>query len=166
MKELSSSMMDPSKLKKEFDGCINSNKHLFVIFYMEGCGPCNAARPEWKKIKNFVGEKDFVCADIENIHVESLQNEKIKEKIAGFPAIMYIHGKNEIETYEESNVLNKDRGVASFVEWVNSKVKNTGGSRKKSKKRKHLKKKKHKTKTKKRKKRKKRLTKKVRFLLP
>ena len=24
--------------------------HVFILIYMEGCGPCNATRPEWSKM--------------------------------------------------------------------------------------------------------------------
>ena len=36
---------------------IKEGKQVFILFYMEGCGPCNATRPEWKKIENVLKNK-------------------------------------------------------------------------------------------------------------
>ena len=38
---------------------IRTGKNIFALIYMEGCGPCNATRPEWKKIGNVL-QKDLV----------------------------------------------------------------------------------------------------------
>jgi len=35
-----------------FDKMVNDGKNVFVLIYMEGCGPCNQTRPEWTKLKN------------------------------------------------------------------------------------------------------------------
>jgi thiol-disulfide isomerase/thioredoxin len=34
-----------------FDKYVSQGKHVFVLIYLEGCGPCIATRPEWKKLK-------------------------------------------------------------------------------------------------------------------
>ena len=39
---------DISQLKNS----IYSNNDIFMLIYMEGCGPCNQVRPEWKKLEN------------------------------------------------------------------------------------------------------------------
>ena len=45
---------------------IRTGKNIFALIYMEGCGPCNATRPEWKKIGNVL-KKDIT------------KNEKIRQ---------------------------------------------------------------------------------------
>jgi len=51
--------IDPkTKNSKLFNEYVEKGKDVFVIFYLEGCGPCNATRPEWKKIENAL--KDFL----------------------------------------------------------------------------------------------------------
>jgi len=108
---------------------IKNGKKVFVLFYMDGCGPCSTTLPEWKKIKNVLKYKndDYVIA-----HVEESLLDKIKylpSKVSGFPTMMYIseNGK-KVENYENSNIQKKDRTIDSFVEWVESKT--SGGSRK------------------------------------
>ena len=59
--------MTPIKMLNDY---IKNGKHIFLLSYMEGCGPCNATRPEWKKIQNVLEEKykhkynDIVVVDI------------------------------------------------------------------------------------------------------
>ena len=36
--------------KNLVDDMIKGKKHVFILIYMEGCGPCNATRPEWSKM--------------------------------------------------------------------------------------------------------------------
>jgi hypothetical protein len=88
----------------ELNNAIKNGNHVFLLIYMEGCGPCNATRPEWEKVKNVLKEK------YKNKYIHLPLNP------AGFPTMVYISqkGKN-IQNYED---LKKDRKVDSFVEWI------------------------------------------------
>ena len=51
------------------DKMIKQGKDIFMIIYMEGCGPCNATRPEWTKmeqtLKNqYSNKNNLVLMDI------------------------------------------------------------------------------------------------------
>jgi hypothetical protein len=89
---------------------------------MEGCGPCNATRPEWSKIKNvlssnFLKKNNIVVAAIDHELADKLTN--LKTKPTGFPTMRFITNGGIIsENYEDSNVENKDRTIDSFVEWI------------------------------------------------
>jgi thiol-disulfide isomerase/thioredoxin len=145
-----------TKNTKLFNQYVEDGKQIFVIFYLEGCGPCNATRPEWKKIENVLKDKyknndNIVIADVDQ---ELLKEIKLISQPKGFPTIRYISDKGKTsEDYEDSTDLNdaeKDRKVDSFVKWINSKIKKqSGGQRRKTKKRK-TKKNKRKTNRKKR----------------
>ena len=37
----------------------NKDAKIFILFYMEGCGPCNETRPEWSKLRNVLSN-DFL----------------------------------------------------------------------------------------------------------
>jgi thiol-disulfide isomerase/thioredoxin len=96
---------------------IKSNKKVFILVYMEGCGPCNATRPEWSKIKNvlekYKNNKNVLIVDMEN---DLLQNNKIKklnslQNIIGLPTIRII--KRDVHEDYEGN-----RDIDSFVEWI------------------------------------------------
>ena len=113
--------------KNIVDDMIRGKKHVFILIYMEGCGPCNATRPEWSKMadtlqKQYSKNKDIVIIDINKDLLSSIKH---VGSINGFPTMKYITDKgNTIENYEDSSVKNKDRSVDSFINWVESKVLN------------------------------------------
>jgi len=105
------------------------NNHLtdkddknFILFYMEGCGPCNATRPEWSKLNNvlsnnFLNRDDIVIVSIDKDLVSKLKN--IGKEPNSFPTIRYITKEGKVnENYEDSNISKKDRTIDSFVEWI------------------------------------------------
>jgi hypothetical protein len=115
---------------------IKRGNQIFLLIYMEGCGPCNATRPEWKKVENILGEKyknkhdDIIVADIDHTllkYVKPLFNP------AGFPTMKYISQKGKYtQDYEKADISNKNRQVDSFIEWIEKTIKrnNSGGGRK------------------------------------
>jgi hypothetical protein len=120
--------IDPkTKNTKLFNEYVEKGKHIFVIFYLEGCGPCNATRPEWKKIEHVLKSK---YAKNENIIIADVDQELLKEikylttQPKGFPTIRYISNKGKTsEDYEDCpDVKDKDRKIDSFVKWIDSKM--------------------------------------------
>ena len=95
---------------------------IFLLIFMEGCGPCAATRPEWAKLKNvlsddFLNRDDIVVASIDHELCEQLKN--LKSKPPSFPTMRFITGGgDDVENYEDSSIENKDRTVDSFVEWI------------------------------------------------
>ena len=120
------------------------NKHLtrkddkiFILFYMEGCGPCNATRPEWSKLKNvlsndFLNRDDIVIVAVDHVLAGKLKN--IGKEPNSFPTIRYMTHAGKInENYEDSDIPKKDRTIDSFVEWIQLKsgennITTSGGS--------------------------------------
>jgi thiol-disulfide isomerase/thioredoxin len=120
------------------------NKHLtdkdnkiFILFYMEGCGPCNATRPEWSKLKNvisdgFLNRDDIVIVEVDHELAGKLKN--IGNEPNSFPTIRYLTNEGKInENYEDSDISKKDRTIDSFVEWIQNKsgeknITTSGGS--------------------------------------
>lgn len=106
---------------------IRGKKHVFILIYMEGCGPCNATRPEWSKMahtlqKQYSKNKDVVIIDINKDLLSSI---KSIGSINGFPTMKYLTDKgNRVENYEDSSIKNKDRSTDSFINWVESKMLN------------------------------------------
>ena len=120
--------------KKNYNHLIEKlNKHLsnkdakiFILIYMEGCGPCNETRPEWSKLKNvlsnnFLNKENIVVVSIDKDLFGKLKHAS-KEPMS-FPTIRYMTNAGEkTETYEDSEVSNKDRKIDSFVEWIKLKT--------------------------------------------
>lgn len=128
-----------SKNASLLDKYIEQGKDVFVLVYLEGCGPCNATRPEWKKIKNVLENKyknnnNIVVADVDQEVLDEIKS--IKNKPLGFPTMFYMNKKDNIhENYEEcTHIKEKNRSIDSFVHWIESKVKNKhlqkGGNKK------------------------------------
>ena len=113
--------------KNIVDDMIRGKKHVFILIYMEGCGPCNATRPEWSKMahtlqKQYSKNKDIVIIDINKDLLDSVKN---VGSINGFPTMKYITNKGHtIENYEDSSIKTKDRSLDSFINWVETKVLN------------------------------------------
>ena len=114
---------------------IDEGKHVFILFYMEGCGPCNATRPEWKKLETVLQHKyrnnnNIVVADIDQEELKKIKH--LPKEPSGFPTMLYIHKNGSGENYEESSsVKDKNRSVDSFVEWIEGNVPSlqTGGKK-------------------------------------
>jgi len=123
--------IDPTTKNTEmFNKYVKDGKHVFVLFYMEGCGPCNATRPEWKKLENVLSHKhkhnnNIVIVDVDQDVLKSLKY--IRNQPKGFPTMQHICKKgNHSEDYEDSDISNKDRSIDSFVEWIEHHVKKHG----------------------------------------
>ena len=104
-----------------FDRHVNTdNKKVFVLIFMEGCGPCEATKPEWKKLESYLDDdyknnENLIIADLDQALLSNIK--KLPTQPKGFPTMMYISDKGN--KYEE---YNKGRGVDSFVDWIKSKV--------------------------------------------
>jgi len=103
-----------------FDKMVNNGKNVFVLIYMEGCGPCNQTRPEWTKIKNILGQPQqkmkypgVVIADVDQSECSNINH---ISDLSGFPTMRYISGKgNVVENYEN------ERSIDAFIKWIDSK---------------------------------------------
>jgi vacuolar-type H+-ATPase subunit F/Vma7 len=128
---------------------------VFLLYYMEGCGPCNATRPEWSKLKNTLKHLEK-RDDVAVVDIDQVLSSKIKgvKEPNSFPTIRYITDRgNFSENYEDSKLGDeeKNRSIDSFVKWINlnigEKEKQGGGIIRKRNKsmKKHSKSKKNKT---------------------
>lgn len=105
---------------------VNQGKDVFILVYMEGCGPCNATRPEWAKIESALSQQysnndKLVVVDLNKDYQDSI-SEHLGD-IDGYPTLKYINKKrNIVESYENSPVKNKDRSVDSFIAWIESNI--------------------------------------------
>ena len=103
----------------------NKNGLVFILFYMEGCGPCNATRPEWAKLKNVLPKhilhnKNITIVSINHTLFGNLTH--VKNEPTAFPTIRFIHRSIE-ENYEDAKFpVVKERTIDSFVEWITHKV--------------------------------------------
>lgn len=109
----------------KIDKFIKKGSNVFILVYMEGCGPCNATRPEWQKLESALKDQyakndDLVVVDVNK---DYMSNIKHIGDIDGFPTMKYIGAKGTIvEPYENSPIKKKDRTVDSFINWIENKI--------------------------------------------
>ena len=107
---------------------IINGKKIFILIYMEGCGPCNATRPEWQKLKHVLNKdidnsNEVLVVDIDKDLLAKVKNIKIQPM--GFPTIRFISNKGTISEDFEDSKLNeeyKKRTIDSFVKWIQFKL--------------------------------------------
>ena len=107
---------------------IRTGKNIFALIYMEGCGPCNATRPEWKKIgnvlkKDITKNENVLVVDIDKNLLGKVKNMGSEPK--GFPTIRFITKNGKIaEDFEDCKLSEeyKNRTIDSFVKWINFKL--------------------------------------------
>ena len=104
---------------------IKNGDKIFILFYMVGCGPCEATIPD--KYKNNNKYSNVLVVDIDKDLFSEVKG--LDFQLAGFPTIKYISdgGKKAVD-YEDSTIKVKDRTIDSFVNWIQSTVdKQSGG---------------------------------------
>lgn len=105
---------------------IKNNKPVFILIYLDGCGPCNITRPEWKKLETQYNElfshlskndtnnidNDILIVDMNQELLNTyFNNELVFNDITGFPTIRYIKN-NKYQNY------NNNRRVNDFKNWI------------------------------------------------
>lgn len=104
---------------------IGEGKDIFILVYMEGCGPCNATRPEWAKLESALKDQYSKNNKLAIVDLNKDYQDVVKYlgNIDGYPSLKYInHNGKKVESYEDSGVKSKDRSVDSFINWVESKI--------------------------------------------
>jgi thiol-disulfide isomerase/thioredoxin len=113
---------------------VGDGKHVFLLIYMDGCGPCNETKPKWYEFESKHENDDGVAiVDIEQGSIGDVAN-IIGESPPGFPCMRYIKN-GKVEDYEDCANIDKTklRSLESFDEWLQEKTqkgkKQEGGSR-------------------------------------
>lgn len=101
--------MSSEKEKVEIlKNAIADGKHVFLLIYMNGCGPCNETKPKWREFESKHENDDNVSIlDIEQGSIGDVAS-LIGESPKGFPCMRYIKGKN-IEDYEDCKNIDKKK---------------------------------------------------------
>lgn len=105
----------------------NKNNKIFILFFMEGCTPCNETKPEWAKLKNvlskdFINRNDIVIASIDHELFDKLKH--FKTQPTKFPTILYVtnSGAKEENFGDAVEMKNAERTIDNFVKWIKIKT--------------------------------------------
>lgn len=97
---------------------LDTDKPSFVLFHMNGCGPCSQTLPEWKRLENDYSDNELIgIIDVEMSKLNDIHNEKLKDGVIGFPTMRYIK-KGVCENYEDCKGIAADRSYDSFKKWI------------------------------------------------
>lgn len=103
-----------------------SKKHVFVMFFLNGCTPCNNMKGIWVELAKNNAQKDVLVCAIESDNVQ-----KINPSVTGFPTFCY-YGPNRAVV----KTFSGNRDKEGLQAWINSHVdsgKHKGGTRKQKK---------------------------------
>jgi hypothetical protein len=113
---------NPNLIKKINSHLSKNHNKLFILFFMEGCPPCNETRPEWSKLQNVLSNNFLKKPDIAIVSIDKdlfVKLKHMKRELNGFPTMRFITDSGNIEeNYEDSDVSEKNRTIDSFVEWI------------------------------------------------
>lgn len=89
--------------------------HVYVLVYLDGCGPCNQVRPEWQKLPDIVEpppSKHIGIMDINQAIVHRIP--QIPTPLA-FPTIQHFtHQGNTVHSFDDS----LDRSASTLAKWI------------------------------------------------
>jgi len=108
---------------------LNNADKVFVLFYMNGCGPCEKVRPQWQQLKYYFNDvnvndnddfqKNIVIADMNHELSHLVNSIKEKDIPEAFPSIRYLTKNGESEEYEG------ERNKEAIAEWIKKTIANT-----------------------------------------
>lgn len=119
---------------------IEDGKHVFILIYMNGCGPCNEMKPKWYEFEDkHESDDNVVIVDIEQESIEDV-SDLIGESPGGFPCMRYIRN-GKVEEYEKCEKLDKSdlRSLESLEKWFKIKIGKQEGGKKRRKRKSTLK---------------------------
>ena len=105
-------------------------KHGVVLFYMNGCNPCNMIKPHWNSaindLKEEIGE-EMILGAVERAAVEGFNKHiNVSRHVNGFPTILYLHPSN----HSSPEVYNGSRTHGDIKVWIKEKKNRSSGAKK------------------------------------
>jgi hypothetical protein len=105
-------------------------KHGVVLFYMNGCNPCNMIKPHWNSaindLKEEIGE-EMILGAVERAAVEGFNKHiNVSRHVNGFPTILYLHPSN----HSLPEVYNGSRTHGDIKVWIKEKKNRSSGAKK------------------------------------
>jgi hypothetical protein len=108
-------------------------KHGVVLFYMNGCNPCNMIKPHWNNaitdLKQEIGE-EMILGAIEQGAMDGFNKHiNVSSHVNGFPTILYLHPSN----HNSPEVYTGNRDHSSIKQWIVEKKNRNSGVKKHNK---------------------------------
>jgi hypothetical protein len=125
-------MIDKDKpiILSDSDIAALKGKHGVVLFYMNGCNPCNMIKPHWNSaindLKEEIGE-EMILGAVEQAAVEGFNKHiNVSRHVNGFPTILYLHPSN----HSSPEVYKGTRTDEDIKVWIKEKKNRSTGAKK------------------------------------
>jgi thiol-disulfide isomerase/thioredoxin len=105
-------------------------KHGVVLFYMDGCNPCNMIKPSWNKAieeLNNNSRGEIILGAVEKGKLNEFNNYiNVNHHVNGFPTILYLHPSN----HNSPEIYKGNRKYEDIKEWIMEKKNRSSGVKK------------------------------------
>ena len=112
---------------EQYNNAIMKGKAM-VLYYMMGCGACEAMKPEWEKFEEELSKEKYESYDILVARVRSDYLNDVKcdhSGLIGFPTILELFDGKKVREYDGERTMN---GFIGFLDEIKNVMR--GGSRK------------------------------------
>lgn len=91
----------------------NISPHKFIMFYVDWCGYCQRAKPEFEQL---IGIKDLNGKKVEISMINADQNKELASsyRVSGYPTILLIKPNGDVSSY------NGGRTKTDFLQFLNT----------------------------------------------
>ena len=133
--------VDNEETMKKFLSILKSTQeYIFMFLYMDGCGHCEAMKPEWEKLLSMKEiETKLLLVRINATQINALPQE-LTQNLLGFPTLYMVKdGKIKVEFMKERTAEEMKKFILEII--PNEKDMSVGGAKNKKKNNKTIKKK-------------------------
>ena len=133
--------VDNEESMKKFLSILKSTQdYIFMFLYMDGCGHCEAMKPEWEKLLSMKEiESKLLLVRINATQINALPQE-LTQNLLGFPTLYMVKdGKIKVEFMKERTAEEMKKFILEVIS--NEKDNSIGGAKSKKKNNKTIKKK-------------------------
>jgi hypothetical protein len=105
-------------------------KHGVVLFYMNGCNPCNMIKPSWNKAieeLNNNNSGEIILGAVERGNLDDFNKYiNVNRHVNGFPTILYLHPSN----HNSPEIYKGNRKHEDIKGWIMEKKNRSSGVKK------------------------------------
>jgi thiol-disulfide isomerase/thioredoxin len=119
--------VEDEKTLNEYNNAVMNGKAM-VLYYMQGCGACEAMKPEWEKFEDELSKEKYNSYDVLVARVRSDYLNDVKcdhSGLIGFPTILELSNGQKVSEYEGKRTK---EGFIGFFEEISKSM--SGGGRK------------------------------------
>jgi thiol-disulfide isomerase/thioredoxin len=111
--------VEDEKTLNEYNNAVMNGKAM-VLYYMQGCGACEAMKPEWEKFEDELSKEKYNSYDVLVARVRSDYLNDVKcdhSGLIGFPTILKLMNGQKVSEYDGKRTK---EGFIGFFEEISN----------------------------------------------